>query len=113
MTARRRSRSSITSARTSASAARGTPWPFAQLVDEVQRDVQLADRAERLRQAADLALRLAGLGVLEPLGQHRHRLAQAAGRDPRLVDADVLAGDGGGELSPQCARATLEEADQR
>jgi hypothetical protein len=29
------------------------------------------------------------------------------------MDADVLAGDRGGELSPQGARATLEESDQR
>ena len=86
--------------------------PLAQLVDEVERDVELAHGAERLRQAADLALRLARLGVLEPLGQHRQRLAQAPRGDARLVDADVLAGDGGGELSPQRARAALEEADQ-
>ena len=35
--------------------------PLAQLIDEVERDIELADGAERLGQAADLALRLAGL----------------------------------------------------
>ncbi len=51
--------------------------------------------------------------VLEPFGQDRNGLAQAARRHARLVDADVLSGDGGGQLAPQCARAALEEADQR
>ena len=37
---------------------------------------------------------LPALRALEPVGQDRHRLAQPPGRDPRLVHAVVVAGDG-------------------
>ena len=47
-----------------------------ELIDEMQRNVELAHGAERLCQAPDLALRLPRFGVLQSLGQHRKGLAQ-------------------------------------
>jgi hypothetical protein len=79
----------------------------------VERHVELTDRAERLRQAADLPLGLPRLAVLEALCEHGDGLPEAAGCDPGLMHTHILARDGGGKLSSQGARATLEEADQR
>ncbi len=86
--------------------------PLPQFINEMKRDIQLPDGAERLREATDLALRFSGLGVLEPGGQHRQRLPQAAGGNTRLVNADVGSGNRRRQLSPQCSGAALEKADQ-
>ncbi len=77
---RRSSRSATTWARTSSSASRGQRFGGGELVDELQRHVQLADGAERPASAADFAARLARLAALEPDGQHRHALRAAAAR---------------------------------
>ena len=112
MILRRCSRSSITCARTSASAGRGTSGAVRQLIDEMERDVQFADSAERLRQPADLPLGLAGLGVPKPFRQHRERLAQPPRGHARLVDAAVLARDRSRELALERPGAAVEEADK-
>jgi hypothetical protein len=47
------------------------PGLVGKLVDEVERHVELPHGSQCLGQAADLALRLAGLRLLEAFGQHR------------------------------------------
>jgi hypothetical protein len=49
-----------------------------QVVDEVQRHVELADGAERLRHTTELLLRFLAFGVLKPFRDDRHGLTQSS-----------------------------------
>ena len=112
MTARRSSRASITCARTSRQRGTRDARLLAEFVDEVQRDVELANGAQRPGQAADLPSRLPGLRALQPVRQDGHRFAEPAGRDTRLVDADAVTFDGRGQIAFERPRAALEQANQ-
>ena len=63
---------------------------------------------QRLRQAADLALGLARLAVLQPFGQDGQRLTKTTRGDARLVNTGVLAGDRGSELPVQRTGAAFQ-----
>jgi len=66
-----------------------------QVVDEVQRHVELAHGAERLRDTPEFPLRFLALGVLKPFRDDRHGLTQPSRRHARLMDACVLSCDSG------------------
>ncbi len=75
---------------------RGTRQRIArrQLVEDLQRHVELAHGAERFRQPPNLALRLLRLRALHARGQHGQGFAQPPRRDAGLMDAARLAADG-------------------
>ena len=69
-----------------------------QLIQKLNRDIQLADGAQSAGHTSDLLTSLARLASGEASGQNRNRLAQAPGRHPGLVDAGIVAADRRGDV---------------
>jgi hypothetical protein len=62
-----------------------------ELANEIERDVELADAAERSRELAQPPPRLAAAAALAAAGQHRHGFTQPARRDPAPVHPGGIA----------------------
>ena len=83
-----------------------------QVVNQVQRHVQLAHRAERAGEPTNLVPGLRGFGPVQAVGQNRDRFAEPPGRHPRVVDANAVSLDGGSEVTFERPRAALQKANQ-
>lgn len=76
----------------------GNARPPRQLVQDVERDVELTHRSERSRQPPDFAAGLPGFRAFHACRQHRHRFPQPAGGHARLMDPVVVATNGGRQI---------------
>src|SRR4029077_393863 len=69
-----------------------------QLIQKLNRDIELADGAQGAGHTPNLLTGLAGLAAGEPGRQNRYRLTQAPGCHPGLVDARIVPPEGRGNV---------------
>ena len=81
-----------------------------ELVEELDRDIELAHGPERRRQSPNLATRLAAFRALDARGQHRHRFPQAPRCDPCLVHTVGVAVNRMREMAFERRSAAREQA---